>query len=190
VADGLDVAVVNYDLCPVVDIGTIIEECRDALAWLATHGGGHGVAAHNIVVTGNSAGGHLAAVLHATDWSARGVDARAIRASVSLSGVFDLAPLMLTSLNADLRLDATNAAAWSPVRMQPTLRAPFLLAVGSAETSEFIRQSQLQWDAWPSVRPQGSTGPLLVDGCNHFSALDRFADPSHPLYRETVSLFG
>src|SRR5262249_54118858 len=58
VADGLDVAIVNYDLCPAVDIGTIIDECRNALAWLVANGAAHGVAADNIVVTGNSAGGH------------------------------------------------------------------------------------------------------------------------------------
>src|SRR4051794_12285236 len=42
VAAGFDVAVINYDLCPDVDIATIVDECRDAVAWLAQHGNEHG----------------------------------------------------------------------------------------------------------------------------------------------------
>ena len=74
--------------------------------------------------------------------------------------------------------------------MQPVVRAPLLLAVGAIETSEFLRQSQLQWEAWAQVSPEGSTGPMLLPGCHHFSAVDCLADPAHPLYRETVRMFG
>ncbi|MGE0799955.1 MAG: alpha/beta hydrolase [Lautropia sp.] len=38
VARGYAVAVVNYDLCPVVSIGTIVTECRRAIAWLVNEG--------------------------------------------------------------------------------------------------------------------------------------------------------
>ena len=190
VAAGFDVAVVNYDLCPAVDIGTIADECRDALAWLAANGAAYGAAVQKIVTSGHSAGGHLVAMLHATAWRERGVDPGAIKGGVSVSGVFDLEPLIHTSLNPDLRLDAASAAAWSPVRMQPAVTAPLLLAVGAIETSEFLRQSQLQWDAWPAARPAGSAGPMLLAGAHHFSAVDCLADPAHPLHLETVKLFG
>lgn len=190
VTAGIDVALINYDLCPAVDIGTITDECRNAFAWLAKNGAAQGVAAEKIVIGGHSAGGHLVAMLLATDWRQDGVDPGAIKGGVSVSGVFDLEPLLYTSLNSDLGLDVDSAAAWSPVRMQPVVRAPLLLAVGASETSEFLRQSQRQWEAWPEVRPEGSTGPMLLPGCHHFSAVDCLADPTHPLYRETVKLFG
>ena len=190
VAAGIDVAVINYDLCPDVDIGTINGECRRAFAWLTKNGAQQGVAAENVVISGHSAGGHLVAILHATDWRAHGVDPGVIKGGVSVSGVFDLEPLMHTTLNPDLHLDLESAAAWSPVRMQPAVQTPLLLAVGAIETSEFLRQSQLQWDAWPAARPPGSTGPMLLAGCHHFSAVDSLADPAHPLHRETVKLFG
>ena len=189
VSAGFDVAVINYDLCPDVDIGTITGECRNALAWLANHGAAHGVAADKVVVSGHSAGGHLAAMLHATDWSADGIDPAVLKGSVSISGVFDLEPLIHTAMNTDLRLNVDNAAAWSPVRLQPTVSTPLLLAVGAIETSEFLRQSRLQWEAWPQVRPAGSAGPMLLADCHHFSAVDCLADTTHALHRETVKLF-
>src|SRR4030095_14726728 len=72
-ARGIAVAVVNYDLCPDVSIATIVDECRRAIAWLVSDGGGRGASAERIVVGGHSAGGHLAAMLLATDWAAAGV---------------------------------------------------------------------------------------------------------------------
>ena len=190
VENGYDVAVINYDLCPSVDIGTITDECRAALGYVVREGGRLGIATDRIVVSGHSAGGHLAAMLHATDLRALGVDPAVVKGAVALSGVFDLTPLLYASMNADLKLDAATADAWSPVRLQPVLDVPLLIAAGADETSEFIRQSQLLWDAWPSVRPAGSTGPVYMPGIHHFSAVDRFADARDPLFRQTLALFG
>jgi arylformamidase len=132
-------------------------------------------------------------VLYATDWRATGIDPLPIKGGVALSGVFDLEPLVLTSMNPDLRLNAENAAAWSPLRMRPVIEAPLLVAVGADETSEFIRQSQLMWEAWPEVRPAspsaGNDGPLLIPAANHFSAMDRFADPRDQLFADTLRMF-
>ena len=74
---GFAVAVVNYDLCPDVTIATIVDECRRAVAWVAARRRQHGAAAP-LVIAGHSAGGHLAAMMFATDWRAHGF-ARAVR---------------------------------------------------------------------------------------------------------------
>ena len=125
VAQGIAVAVVNYDLCPDVSIATIVDECRRAVAWLAREGRAHGAGADRIVVGGHSAGGHLAAMMLATDWRCGRLRARPVAAGVSLSGVHDLAPLVQFSFNADFRLDDAEAARLSPVaaaRRRPTRR--------------------------------------------------------------------
>ncbi len=118
-------------------------------------------------------------MLHATDWRARGVDPKNIHGAVSVSGVFELEPLIHTSMNPDLRLNTENAAAWSPLRMKPVLTVPLLIVVGSSETSEFIRQSNLLWEAWPEVRPPGRNAMMMLPGKHHFSAL----------FKETLALF-
>ena len=68
-AQGIATAVINYDLCPDVSIATIVDECRRAVAWVAGEGTAHGTAPQRVVVAGHSAGGHLAAMLLATDWA-------------------------------------------------------------------------------------------------------------------------
>ena len=185
---GIAVAVANYDLCPTVSIAKIVDECRKLMVWVAREGSQHGATADNVVVGGHSAGGHLAAMMFATDWDALGLDRDPFVGGVTLSGVHDLKPLVLASMNSDLRLTNAEAARISPVNQVSLSQAPLLVAVGGAETTEFVRQSQLLWDAWPDTcRP--AAGPLILAGKHHFSVVADHADPESELTRATLALF-
>jgi arylformamidase len=188
-AQGIAVANLNYELCPAVSVADIVAQAQRAIAFLRREGSRLGVASAPLVVAGHSAGGHLAAMLHATPADAFGTTDHPLRGGVSLSGVHDLEPLLLSSYNADLRLDAAQAHAVSPVHLQPQTGAPLLLAVGAAETSEFLRQTDLLWDAWPGARPQGMEGPLRVPGRHHFDVVVDYADPASALTQATLDLF-
>jgi arylformamidase len=188
VARGFSAAVVNYDLCPDVSIGTIVEQSRRVVAWVVREGAAHGANSDRIVVGGHSAGGHLAAMLFMTDWTAYGIVRDPIAGAVSLSGVHDLAPMVRFSFNADFKLDAAEAARLSPVFLTPRSRAPLVLAVGADETSEFIRQTRILWDAWPANRPPGARAPLIVPGRHHFSVVVDYADAGSALTQATLAL--
>ena len=72
-----------------------------------------------IVVAGHSAGGHLAAMMLATDWPGvePGLPADLVKGALSLSGVFELEPLRHAPFLApDLGLDAAAARAPQPER--------------------------------------------------------------------------
>jgi len=188
-AQDLAVAVVNYDLCPDVTIATIVEECRRAMVWVAHDGRALGTNTERIVVAGHSAGGHLTAMMYATDWDAVGRDRPRIAGGVSLSGVHDLEPLLMFSFNSDLRLDAAQAARLSPTRLRPRTRARLLLAVGADETSEFVRQTQLLWDAWPEIRPAGEVAPFVIPQRHHFDVVADYGNPRSEIVRRTLALF-
>lgn len=182
VAQGISVAVINYDLCPQVRIGHIVEQCREAVVWLHREGPRFGVPAQRLVVAGHSAGGHLAAMLLATDWRARGLPG-ALAGAMAVSGVFDLEPLLRVSFNTDLQLDAAQARAMSPIHLEPRDPVPLVIAVGADETGEFIRQSWRLWARWPACHPPGRDAPLLIAGRHHFSVLSDLGDPNSVLAR-------
>jgi arylformamidase len=185
-----DIAVVNvnYDLCPAVSIGTIVDECRRALAWVARDGSRYGASAGNVIVGGHSAGGHLVTMMFATDWTTQGMAHAPFAGGVTLSGVHDLAPMVQFSFNVDLKLDAAEAKRLSPVTCGSRTRVPLLIACGADETSEFRRQSKLLWDAWPgNRRPSG--GPMFVPGTDHFSVVAEYANPNSELTQATLALF-
>lgn len=185
---GYAVAISNYDLCPAVSIATIVEQSRRAVAFLARDGAKHGAPSPNLVVAGHSAGGHLAAMMLATDWRPLGLDRDPVAAAASISGVHDLRLLPRASMNADLRLDAAQAAALSPALLAPVSRAPLLLAVGGDETSEFLRQTALMHDAWPGKAPAGAREPIVVAGAHHFNVVLELASAGTELARALAAL--
>ena len=188
IAEGIGVAVINYDLCPDVSIARIVDECREGVAWLRREGPRYGVPAERLVVSGHSAGGHLAAMLVATDWSALGSPS-GLAGAVAISGVFDLEPLVQVSFNADLKLDRSRARAVSPIHLRPRRSVPMLFAAGADETSEFIRQSWLLWERWPECHSHGRHGPLFVPERHHFSVVSDLGDPGSALVRQTLAMF-
>ena len=181
-AAGIDVAVPSYSLCPTVSVMQIIEELRRCLAVLWTR------TKKRPVVVGHSAGGHLTAAMLASDWSkVPGVPADLVRAGCAISGVFELAPLIATSINTAMRLDPRTASDASPLFWPPPPEGRVLVAaVGEHETSEFHRQSRAMTEAWASAGV--TTEVLSVAGTNHFTIVDELTRPDSALFGRVVRL--
>ena len=160
-AQGVAVACPSYDLCPHVPLATIAAQAEAAARAL------HARLGRPMVVTGHSAGGHLAAHLLAR------LPAEMVAAAVPISGLFWLEPLIPTSINTALGLDAATARALSPA-LRPSPGRPLHAVVGGAESPEFLRQSAEFAALW------GGTSEALP-GLDHFTVLDPLPDPRHPL---------
>jgi arylformamidase len=181
-AHGIAVAVVGYDLCPLVTIAEIIDQIRHAclFLWLRT--------GKRMMVYGHSAGGHLAAAMVATDWQSLYPKAPAdlVPAAYSISGLFDLTPLLAVAMAQDLRLDEAGARSVSPL-FWPAPRGRVLDAVvGALESSEFLRQSRVIAGAWEKGGAQ--TRYQEIAGTNHFTVLDALADPQSDMVRRLAEL--
>ena len=175
-AHGVGLAIPSYDLAPAVRLGTILSQVRGATDLIRARIG------RRPVVFGHSAGGHMAACMLSEGRAA---------AAVAISGVFDLAPLIPTSLNAALRLDAAEAAALSPIHWPPpdgsTPGGTILdCVVGADESPEFLRQSRDMADLW---RARGvETRYEALPGLNHFTVLDPLFDRDSALVKRIVEL--
>ena len=144
---GACVVLNNYDLCPGVTMDEITRQNRAALAWIYNNANSIGGDAGRIHVTGHSAGGHLTAMLMSTAWEECGLPFDVINGAVPLSGLFDLEPLRLSYLNADLRMDEADTLRNSPIHHVPKWMPPTVVVVGGGETDEFRRQSRIYTDA-------------------------------------------
>jgi arylformamidase len=181
-AAGIDVALPSYSLFPSVTVAAIIEELRLCLAALWRKTGKHPV------VTGHSAGGHLTAAMVGTDWSkVAGVPADLVRAGVAISGIFELEPLIPTSINDLVGFDQASARAASPLLWPPPPKGRALVAaVGGDESPEFLRQSRVIADAW--ARAGLETECLVVPATNHFTVVDELTKPASALFGAVVRL--
>jgi arylformamidase len=171
---GVGVAMPSYDLCPTVTLAQLVEQVREATAFLHRR---HG---RRMTAFGHSAGGHLTAMLMATDWPARGLPTGMIAAGLSISGLFDLVPLIATTINGALRLDADEARRLSPLLL-PSPGLPLHAVVGGAEGPEYERQSRSIAEAW------GGTWES-VPGANHFTVLTPLSDAQSKMTRAIAAM--
>ena len=167
---GWDAALINYPLCPEVQVSDIVRSAARALAAVLAHQAARGVPAR-VVLCGHSAGAQLA--IEVAMPAAVSTPAR-IAGVIGVSGVFDLRPLVHTTLNARLQLDAASAEAASPCLRARAGVAPALFVLGATETPAFHAQTQAMAEAWQA---QGNpTQVLAVAGADHFSVLDHLSD--------------
>ena len=188
VAAGFSVAVLNYGLAPATPLPEIVEQIRRACIWLYRNAADLEIDPRNIVCSGHSAGGHLAAMMLATDWtqSAPDLPIRLLAGAVAVSGLFDLAPVAKAPfVRDDLKLDDALVRRLSPTLLPLHNEVPLLLAIGALETAEFHHQSQLIASHWP----RACRTPLLdLAGCNHYTICEALATPSSPLFEAICSM--
>jgi arylformamidase len=174
----------NYRLCPSVRIDDIVDDVIGGVNWLLGKGNSSLSADGRVVVSGHSAGGHLVGALFVAPHERLRFDPARIVGGVSLSGLFDFAPLRVHSFNADFHLDGEAVQRLNLYDKSTTIKAPFIVAAGSLESSEFQRQSRLLAQSWaPQARPA-----ILMPALNHFSIVDAFAERSNVLHEATLDL--
>ncbi|MBM3571259.1 MAG: alpha/beta hydrolase [Alphaproteobacteria bacterium] len=186
VAAGALVILVNYDLCPTVSLDHVVEQTYESIAWTARHAVSLGADADRIYVAGNSAGAHLAAMAAARDWRCDGLPVDLIKGCVAITGIYDIAPVLDISVNADIRLDGGGAWRNSPMFRPPRPGSHLVVAVGAEETSEWQRQAV---DYAAVARANGVEVFFdQVAGANHFSITENLNDRNDRLVRATLAL--
>lgn len=167
-ARGISVALIGYRLCPEVQLSEVLDDCALALNWLIDNAEDLQLPVHAHALAGHSAGGHLAVSMLARERSSLH---RGLRAVASLSGLYELTPLLDCSMNLDLQLEPKTAEHGSPARLKPRLSVPVHLETGGAETQAFRSQTALLKQAWSKADIRASN----VAGANHFTIVDAFA---------------
>jgi len=138
-----------------------------------------GFALRRLVLSGWSAGGHLAACC---------LDTPRVDGALLISGLYDLAPIQAGGLNDALRMDVAEAERLSLMRHITPSGSRLVIAWGEAELPERPRQSADCAAAWRAAG--NAAGALPVPGANHFSILDALIRPEGALAEAVVSLCG
>lgn len=178
----------NYALCPAVTIPQITLQMVQALAWIHRNAQKYGGDPRRIYVVGHSAGGHLAAMLLDCLWPqvAPDLPADLVKGALSISGLYDLEPLMHTPFLKDsLRLTPEQVRLASPALLPAPRQGVLYTLAGADESAEFIRHNKLIQQAWgKKVVPVCETLP----GKNHFSVLEDLTAPWEHLHQLAIRL--
>jgi arylformamidase len=176
---GWAVALPSYTLTPAARISDITAEIAAAIATAAA------LVAGPIRLAGHSAGGHLVTRMLCDDSPLEPSVYNRIAATLSISGLHDLRPLLKTKMNQTLGMTMEEAMLESAALHLPRGQAPVTAWVGGGERPEFIRQAELMANIWTGF--DVPTRLMVEPDHNHFSVVDGLNDPSSGI---TASLIG
>jgi len=168
---GIGFAALDYTLAPHASMDEIVAEIVAALRHLRDQAARLGIDHTRIVVSGSSAGAHLAAMA-----CLEMEPAEHPAGLILLSGIYDLRPLVDIYVNDALGMDEAAAQ-----RNSPTLRAiadfpPSLIAWAQHDTDEFKRQSRQFAQSLHAAT--GRVHTLEVAGRTHFDIVHDLTEAS------------
>ena len=177
-AHDINVAIVEYTLCPQISLRGMVAEISAALRWLLPLLPELGADPTALVVAGSSAGAHLAAMMAGRP---------EVKGTLLISGIYELEPIRLSRMNETLRLDVMSSMHNSPILNLPEHAGPACFAVGSGELPEMLRQSKEYYQAWVGNDLPGWRETL--EGTDHFTIMDELAAPNGRLTSAVLRLF-
>ena len=168
---GYDTASINYSLCPSESLEKLVDQTKQAIQFLTTM-----YKPAEMLLVGHSAGAHLVAMNLYTENETKYAGA------LLISGIYDLEPILHTSINNDIKLNETTANNLSPINhlaRNTTLKiknnTPVAIVWGENETDEFKRQSTEFATAWSVSNPGSPSLTKEIASRNHFDVLDDLA---------------
>jgi arylformamidase len=182
---GAAVALMDYDLCPTVNLAAVIDQVAASIDWLRGQARTLNGDPDRFVLAGNSAGAHLAAMMTSRDWN-DGDGGGFIRGAVLVTGIYDLAPVTRIQVREDVHLTPQDVERLSPQHIEIAAAAPAVVAVGGDEPELWIDQSRRYHRK--RVERGLESEFMVLPGHHHFSITRAMAEPDSPLFRSMLRL--
>ena len=176
-ASGVSVAMVGYSLAPEATMDEIVAEAHAAIRYLTTQLPKLGGDPQRMMVSGWSSGGHLASMV---------VDEPSLLGGVSISGIFELEPLLKSYINDKLNMDLAMAQRNSPILVLPKSSKQLDLFAGSAELPEMRRQTS---DYASARRAAGlPTRYAEIPDANHYTILNSMMNTGGTIHQAIMTM--
>ena len=183
IENNISFASINYSLAPEESISGIVDECINSVDWVIKNDDFLGINSEKIIISGSSAGAHLAAMVILKNKFKK----TKICGSILVSGIYELEPLIGTSINNALKLNKNEAKQNSPIYKDLNNFPPTLIVYGENETLEFKRQSNAfankLFDSLCKIKI------IEINKRNHFDVILELTDKKTPLGKEVFKFF-
>lgn len=170
---------VNYRLLPEFNLADAVADARAAIVWLAENAPVLDLDPTRLHVTGNSAGGHLSAMVASEGWG-RGARRPEIASMCAVSGLYDLTPLFNSAAFEWLELTAETSRSLSPINLLPPANLPVLVCWGADEPSGFVVQGRAYTEA--CTANGNDVESKSIPGTSHIGIISDYGTPGTPLF--------
>lgn len=185
-AAGVHVACPSYRLAPEHGLDEIVEDCQQAIRYLALNAGALGITPGRLSVLGHSAAGQLAAVTAGTDWPRidASLPAGLVRSWIGVSGFYDIEPFSQTSFQELVRFSDEAYRRWNPARLVHGGQPRTLLITGARE-SDLLHEMMAGYAVLLGADGVPATTLDASEEC-HFSVLAKLGDASSEIHKRAL----
>lgn len=187
---GIGMAAIGYRLSPGVKHPAHIEDCAAAFAWLRANVREHGGDPDRLFVSGQSAGGHLAALL-ASDpkyLEKHKLPLETIKGSIPMSGVYRIPPMRRGMFAEAFGDDREVCRLASPREHVTGIKAP-MLVITEEDKDGIIGPSLNAYRRAVEEAKVKDVAFLEAKGCNHISIVINLARTSEDPVRAAMIEF-
>lgn len=183
--EGYNYIAATYGFLPLFTIDKIIDHARLAVSWIHENSSKLGIDPTRLIVSGNSAGAHLAMAAIVSDWSDTTMNPDHILGTFGFSGLYDLEMAHHSTSSRAYVPTVEDARAWSPFNHVKPGLPPAFIVYGEDETPEFARQSEVMHQSWLDAGNQ-SILTSATEG-NHYNTQWFGRTPGHDLNTQLMS---
>lgn len=190
---GVGCAVISYRLSPEVRHPEHIKDCARALAWLHAHVKEHGGDPDRLFVTGQSAGGHLTALLalNRTYLEELKVPEDAIKGAIPMSGVYTIPAVKRDLPGLKMFKDAFGSdpdvcKEASPVTHARNAKAPMLVITETEDDRAMLRESMAGFKKALEAADVRNVEFLDAKDRNHITIVTRMYGQEDPVRQAIV----
>lgn len=184
--------VMEYTRAPKANIGTIVSEVKQGMSYVMNFAKRR--ESSGVYICGHSAGGHLAAMLLSVDWMAECmISSSLIKGALLISGIYDLRPLVPSSINDPLKMTEAIALESSPISVMADIikqskSRRIELVVGAEDPAELCRQTD---EAWQVLKHAGiSSNSTLIPEVDHFGVVEKIIQENFQVTQIAVEMMG
>ncbi|XP_031552775.1 kynurenine formamidase-like [Actinia tenebrosa] len=176
---------VEYQLAPKATLDEIVAQVKSAVKFVAKR-----FPESPLYLCGHSAGAHLSAMMMIQEsWEDADLPKR-IKGMCLVSGVYDLLPLLKTTINTAVKMNEESAKRNSPALqlklVRPSLRCPVILPVGEYESPSLHNQSKSMLEI---LKSHGMECKYFdIPKCDHFSILSKLTSAEFQLSKELYQM--
>lgn len=187
---GAVVIPVGYEYAPEARMDEIVSQVKEAVSFIIKWAYRRG--SRGVYLCGHSAGGHLAAMMLAVDWMVEcNLTFDIVKGAILISGVYDLRPILYTTVNDQVQMNGKSAWENSPCRHVEAIahlsrHRNILIAIAEFDSPAFIKQSQ-QFEKALDTRGL-STHFVELKGLDHFNIVENLRFKEDPLLHEILIL--
>jgi len=163
----------DFGALPSVRLTDVVQQLIRAVAWVYTNAKQFGGDRNRIFISGHSSGGHLCAVLLATDWTLYGLPPDVLKGGLCISGIYDMEPVLISARRSYIDLSETEKQDMSPLLNTGFLNSPVSIVYAQNDSPEFIRQAHHFHEV---IQSSGKSADLnCIPGMNHYEIIGALA---------------